>query len=372
MADSPLRASFDVAHVPSKTTLLESRWPKLALPRAPLLAGPTPLELNDALSRAAGGEIWIKRDDLTHPTYGGNKVRKLERLLGDAVAEGANTIVTTGAAGSHHVLATTLFGKRLGLAVHGLLVPQAASEHVTLDLRAMLGLGAEITPVSYFSAVPAATAALVTKLRLSGKKPYVIPPGGSNGIGALGYVEAGLELAQQMLEMRMPEPDAIVVPLGSGGTVAGLAVGLAAAGCLVPIHAIRVTPRGFVGRALLLAQIRSAIERLRLSDDRFPRISGVATDLYTIDDAELGEGYGIPTPDARAAMRLAESHDLHLDPTYTGKTLSAVLRLLREGTTKSGKRIQRVVYVHTLSSAPLRPLAEKSPSIPHRLDKLLT
>jgi cysteine synthase len=240
------------------------------------------------------------------------------------------------------------------------------------DLRAMLGLGAEITPVSYFSAVPAATAALITKLRLSGKKPYVIPPGGSNGIGALGYVEAGLEIAQQMLERRLPEPDAIVVPLGSGGTVAGLAVGLAAAGFLVPIHAMRVTPRGFVGRALVLAQIRSAIERLRLSDDRFPRILGVSTDLYQIDDHELGEGYGLPTPQARAAMRLAEVHGLDLDPTYTGKTLAGALRLLREGTTASGKKIQRVLYVHTLSSAPLRPLAEKSPSIPHRLDRLLT
>ncbi len=372
MADSPLRATSDAAHVPSKTTLLESRWPKLALPRVPLLAGPTPLERNDALSRAAGGEVWIKRDDLTHPSYGGNKVRKLERLLGEAIAEGCDTIVTTGAAGSHHVLATTLFGKRLGLAVHGVLVPQPASEHVTLDLRAMLGLGAELHPVSYFSAVPAATAALITKLRLSGKRPYVIPPGGSTGVGALGYVEAGLEIAQQMLETRMPEPDAIVVPLGSGGTVAGLAVGLAAAGCLVPIHAIRVTPRGIVGRALLLAQVRSAIERLRTSDDRFPRIMGVASELYRIDDAELGDGYGLPTPQARAAMRLAEQHGLELDQTYTGKTLAGALRLMREGTTAAGKKIQRILYVHTLSSAPLRPLAEKAPSVPHRLDKLLT
>lgn len=366
----PQRASTEGTHVPSKATLLETRWPKLALPRLPLVAGPTPLEHDEALSRAAGGELWIKRDDLTHPFYGGNKVRKLERLLGDAIAQGADTILTTGAAGSHHVLATAIFGKRHGLAVHAVLVPQAASEHVTLDLRAMLGQGAELHPVSYFSAVPAATAALVAKLRLQGRKPYVIPPGGSNGLGALGYVEAGLELAQQMLERRMPEPEAIVVALGSGGSVAGLAVGLAAAGCLVPVHAVRVTAKGLVGRAYLLAQIRGAIERLRLSDDRFPRISGVASSLYRIDDDELGEGYGIPTPRAREAMRLGEEHGLHLDATYTGKTFAATLRLLREGF--GGKKLSRVVYVHTLSSAPLRPLVESAPSIPHALDKLLT
>ena len=366
----PERASTEGTHVPSKTTLLETRWPKLALPRLPLIAGPTPLQHDEALSRAAGGEVWIKRDDLTHPVYGGNKVRKLERLLGDAIAQGADTIITTGAAGSHHVLATALFGRRHGLTVHAVLVPQAASEHVTLDLRAMLGQGAEIHPVSFYSAVPAATAALVAKLRLEGRRPYVIPPGGSNGTGALGYVEAGLELAQQLLERRAPEPDAIVVPLGSGGTVAGLAVGLAAAGCVVPIHGVRVTPRALVGRAFLLAQIRGAIERLHSSDDRFPRITGVASSLYRIEEDELGDGYGLPTPRSREAMRVAEAAGLHLDTTYTAKTFAHVLRLFRES--RGGKKLGRVLYVHTLSSAPLQPLVERAPSIPHRLDKLLT
>jgi 1-aminocyclopropane-1-carboxylate deaminase/D-cysteine desulfhydrase-like pyridoxal-dependent ACC family enzyme len=365
----PQRASPEGSHVPSKTTLLETRWSKLALPRLPLLAGPTPLEEDERLSRVLGGEVWIKRDDLTHPLYGGNKVRKLERLLGDAIAQGADTLLTTGAAGSHHVLATAVFGKRHGLAVHAVLVPQPSSEHVTLDLRAMLGQGAELHPVSFFSAVPAATAALVAKLKLEGRRPYVIPPGGSNGLGAIGYVEAGLELAQQLLERRAPEPEAIVVPLGSGGTVAGLAVGLAAAGCLVPIHAVRVTPRGLVGRAFLLAQIRGAIERLRTSDDRFPRITGVASELYRIEEDELGDGYGLPTARARDAMRLCEGAGLHLDATYTAKTVAHVARLLREGA--GGEKLRRVLYVHTLSSAPLKPLVEHAPGIPHRLDKLL-
>jgi 1-aminocyclopropane-1-carboxylate deaminase/D-cysteine desulfhydrase-like pyridoxal-dependent ACC family enzyme len=367
MAPEPTRA---ISPSPVVPTLLETRWPKLALPRLPLVSGPTPLELSEGLSRAMGRaeggvELWIKRDDLTHPLYGGNKVRKLERLLGEAIAQGADTLVTTGAAGSHHVLATTVFGKRAGLDVHALLVPQLASEHVTLDLRAMIGQGAELHPVPFFSAVPAATAALLAKLKLSGRRPYVIVPGGSSGVGVLGYVEAGLELAQQMLELRMGEADAIVVPMGSGGTLAGLVVGLAAAGVASPVHAVRVTPRALVGRAFLLAQIRAAVERLRLSDDRFPRITQPAAALYRLDEDELGEGYGLPTPRARDAIRLAEQHDLHLDATYTGKTVAAVARLFAE------QKARRIVYVHTLSSAPLAPLVQGAPPIPHRLDRLL-
>jgi 1-aminocyclopropane-1-carboxylate deaminase/D-cysteine desulfhydrase-like pyridoxal-dependent ACC family enzyme len=100
------------------------------------------------------------------------------------------------------------------------------------------------------------------------------------------------------------------------------------------------------------------------------RITGVASDLYRIEEDELGEGYGLPTPRSREAMRIAEGAGLHLDTTYTGKTFAHVLRLFREGS--GGKKLRRVLYVHTLSSAPLKPLVERAPSIPHRLDKLLT
>lgn len=360
-----MRAEPSVSSRPAPTTILESRWPKLALPRVPLVHGPTLLERADRFASAAPGELWIKRDDLTHPVYGGNKVRKLERLLGEALAQGADTLVTTGAAGSHHVLATALHGKKLGFQVHALLVPQAASEHVTLDLRAMLGTGAELHAVPFYAAVPAALAALVAKLRFQGRKPYVIAPGGSDGVGILGYVEAGLELGQQMLEGRVPEPDRIVVALGSGGTLAGLAIGLAAAGVVVPIHAVRVTPPVVVSRAFLTAQIRLTVERLRQSDPRFPKIQDTATELYTVDDDELGEGYGLATTAGREAMRLGETRGLVLDATYTGKTMAAALKLLRS------ERAQRVLYVHTLSSAPLAPLVEGAPPIPHRLDSLL-
>lgn len=346
-------------------SFLETRWPKLGLPRTPLITGPTPLQHHEALGQAAGGELWVKRDDLTNPLYGGNKVRKLERLLGEAKAQGADTLITTGAAGSHHVLATTIFGKKHGFGVHAVLVPQPSSEHVTLDLRAMIASGCEIHPVKIFSAVPAAMAALNASLRLRGKRPYMIGPGGSAGAGLLGYVEAGLELAQQMLDARLPEPDAIVVPLGSGGTLAGLAVGLAAAGVMTKIHAVRVTPKVIISRAVLSAQIRSVIDRLRTADDRFPRVLTPATDLCVIDEGELGDGYGLPTPSGRDAMRLAREHGLTLDATYTAKTFAAVLRMMRTTAMK------RVIYIHTLSSSPMEPLLVGASTIPHRLDMLL-
>lgn len=381
MADSPHRApneaneasdASDTSEAGSPSlppTLLESRWSKLDLPRYPLLRGPTPLEFDVRLSKRLGGELWIKHDDLTHPDYGGNKVRKLERLIGDALQRGADTLITTGAAGSHHVLATTLFGRRAGLAVHAVLIPQASSEHVTLNLRAMLRLGAELHPVHHGAAVPTAMAALATRLKFQRKRPYLIPPGGSNAVGAIGYVEAGLELGQQMLEARAPEFDAIVVPLGSGGTVAGLALGLATAGCVTPIHAVRVAAPHLVGRPFLHAQIRGALDLLRRGDDRFPRILDQASELYRIEESELGPGYGLPTSRARDAIRLGDEHSLHLDGTYTGKTFAHVVRLLAEG--RAAQTPRRVLYVHTLSSAPMRPLVEDAPSVPHRLDRLL-
>ncbi len=369
MAESTIRTTREPNRASSYKPLLETRWSRLALPRHPLLDGPTPLERAEGLSSALSGELWLKRDDQTHPVYGGNKVRKLERLIGDALERGADTLITTGAAGSHHVLATTLFGKRAGLAVHAVLVPQAASEHVTLNLRAMLHLGAELHPAMHSATVPAAMAALATRLKLQRKRPYVIPPGGSSAVGALGYVEAGLELGQQMLEARLPELDAIVAPLGSGGTVAGLALGLAAAGCVTPLHAVRVAAPHLVGRTLIDAQIRAALELLRAGDDRFPRVSQAASDLYRIEEAEFGPGYGLPTARAKEATRLAGPHGLELDGTYTAKTFAHVMRLFADG--QGTGRPRRVLYVHTLSSAPLRPLLEHAPSVPHRLDRLL-
>lgn len=357
--------TLNITAVEVNKRVLGSRFSKLALPRIELLDGPTPLERNATISNELSAEIYVKRDDLTSARYGGNKVRKLEYLLGDAVSKRLDTIVTTGAAGSHHVLATSIFARLHGLDVHAILVPQPATDHVAMNLRAMLAADASLHPVRFYAAVPPFAAALAARLKLEGKQPYIIGPGGSDGVGVMGYVDGGLELAQQLLETRMPELDAIYVALGSSGTLAGLAVGLAAAGVVSPIVGVRVTPRGLVTRALITAQIQATVARLRSEDDRFPKCAGIADSLVTFDENELGDGYGIPTAEAREAKAIAQRGGLTLDVTYTAKTFASLVRAVR------AKRQKRVLFVNTLSSAPLDELLRAAPPIPQRLASLL-
>jgi 1-aminocyclopropane-1-carboxylate deaminase/D-cysteine desulfhydrase-like pyridoxal-dependent ACC family enzyme len=349
-------------------TLLVERWPRLsAIPHLELGRLPTPLEHLPRLSAVAGAEVWCKRDDLTGALYGGNKVRKLEFLLAQAEAEGADTILTTGAAGSHHVLATALYGAQRGLEVHAVLMPQVRTPHVEENLSADLAAGAQLHPVPSYPMMPPAMAALAAKLKLQKKRVFVIGPGGSDAAGVLGYVEAGLEIGRQLLDLPGREPDAIYVPLGSGGTAAGLAVGLAAAGVMAEIVAVRVTPRHLIHKALLSTLSRGLVQRLREHTDRFPGAGEAAMRNLLIEDGFLGEGYGIATGAGREAGRVAaETEGLTLDGSYTGKTMAALLAAAR-----GARKGQRLLYLHTLSSAPMAPLLEGAPPIPTRVAALL-
>jgi 1-aminocyclopropane-1-carboxylate deaminase/D-cysteine desulfhydrase-like pyridoxal-dependent ACC family enzyme len=311
---------------------------------------PTPVELIAPLSDARG-ELWIKRDDLTHPVYGGNKVRKLERLLAAVPRAGVGErprIVTMGAVGSHHVLATAYFGARSNMAVEAVLFPQPATAHVAEVLRADSALGARL-----FSAPSVPVAAIGTAVRAWGGA-HLVPPGGSNVTGALGYVEAAFELEAQIRRGVLPEPDLCVVALGSGGTAAGLAAGFGAAGlktrvvgaCILqPTWLAGMTARA-LGRACLrrLGSPASLAGRLRV-DARF-----------------VGRGYGHATPEGDEATALAAAHaGLPLDPTYTAKAFACALRHLQEG---SGQGRTTVLYWHTLSSAPMAPLLAGAPEVP--------
>ncbi len=350
-----------------KTTLLSNRWPGARrLPWIGLAEAPTPVERLDALGARVGAELWIKRDDLTHPRYGGNKVRKLEYLLGEALAQEANAVITTGAAGSHHALATALFGRTHGLEVHAVLFPQRYSSHAEAHLKALRLTGAEVHPTrSAALAVPGASA-LSARLRLSRRRPFVIPPGGSSPTGVLGYVEAGLELGRQTESGVLDEPDVVVAPFGTGGTVAGLAVGLAAAGLTCPVVGVRVVPRSVANRPLVGRLIRRAVGALRSLDARFPDVADDARRLVQLDHDEYGKGYGEPTSEGRNASRLAREHaGLTLDPTYTAKAFAALLRLARGP--YAGRRL---LYLHTLSHA-APPGVEHAPPLPPELRRLL-
>jgi D-cysteine desulfhydrase len=308
---------------------------------------PTPIERLDKLG------LWVKRDDLTNPVYGGNKVRKLERLIPYALEHGKKRIVTVGACGSHHVLATAVHATRAGLEVGAALVPQPRTEHVVKNLRADLALGAKVWPVRTY------VGAGLSMLVRARPTTYLVPMGGSNVIGSLGYVDAAYELAKQVKAGELPEPDAIVVTVGSGGTAAGLVAGLALAGLSSRVIGIVVAaPVWFVSfwsRRLVRAVYARA-------GGREPRDIANRLELVT---GHLGNGYGEPTDAGRRAKDVAGEVGLTLDLTYTAKCFAGALDCV------ASRRFENVLYWHTLSSAPLEPLLESAPPLPPALERLL-
>ncbi len=330
-----------------------------ALPRVPLIKEATPIEELSTLSHETGTELWIKRDDLTASPYGGNKIRKLELLLADARAAGADTLITTGAYGSHHVLATSLFGGAAGFDVHAILGPQPMNEHVEENLRADLAAGATLHPVAHFASIPASIFALAARLRMGGHHPYVITHGGSSPLGTLGYVRAGLEIAIQVERDGLPTPDAIYCALGSGGTSVGLAIAMAAAGLKTRVVAARVTDAIIVSRRLLRALCKRAVRRLREADPTFPDVTKAAMERLLVDHSVFGAGYGIETDEGNAALSRGARDGISLDPTYTGKAFGLFLR-----DAAGERRGQRLLFILTLSGCPMAPLLTGAPPLP--------
>jgi 1-aminocyclopropane-1-carboxylate deaminase/D-cysteine desulfhydrase-like pyridoxal-dependent ACC family enzyme len=311
---------------------------------------PTRVERLDALG------MWVKRDDLTSPIYGGNKVRKLERLIPEALARGKKRIITVGAAGSHHVLATAVFAKRAGLAVEAAVVPQPRTEHVVDNMRADLAMGATLHPARTY---PGAGLSMVLHGGLA-KSTYLVPMGGSNVMGSLGYVDAAKELLAQIEAGELPFPDAIVVTVGSGGTAAGIVAGLALAGVKTVVVGVVVAAPVWFVRFWTRRLVRATYAAAGGTDPR--ALANVPLELVT---SQLGKGYGEPTDAARRALEVGEKAGLHLDLTYTAKCFAGALECVQSA------RFENVLYWHTLSSAPLEPLLENAPSLPKELERLL-
>jgi 1-aminocyclopropane-1-carboxylate deaminase/D-cysteine desulfhydrase-like pyridoxal-dependent ACC family enzyme len=245
-------------------------------------------------------------------------------------------------------------------------MPQRYSAHVEEQLRAVLAAGAEVHPVRSPALLLPTMTAVAARLRMRRRRPFVIPAGGSNVAGTLGHVEAGLELARQMEAGVLPEPDAVVVALGSGGTAAGLAIGLAAAGVTARVIAVRVVPRALVNQASLGALIARTVRHLRELDERFPDVANVARSHLVIDHDEYGAGYGEPSATGQNAQRLAhELAGVELEPTYTAKAFASVLRHAKGSLEK-----RRILYVHTLSGADLGPSVHGAPPLPRSLTRL--
>ena len=294
---------------------LFDRFPRLAgVPRVALRQAVTPIEQVEH-------RLWIKRDDLTAAAIGGNKVRALELLLGGI--EARERIVTAGARGSTHALSTAILARALGADTLVAWWPQEMNDVASAVSRRLDG---EAERRRF--ANPLFAMAWLEWRRLRGDR--VIPAGGTSPLGILGHVNAALELAQQVREGAMPMPQRLVVPLGTGGTAAGLALGFTLAGLRTTIIAARVVPR-VVGRASRVRRLMRATQRL------IGRLTGEHVDLKPTVDIQVlesvyGGAYGRPLPGADAiAGRLPPA--IRVDPTYSAKAFVAAVDAARDADT---------------------------------------
>ncbi|MBL1074180.1 pyridoxal-phosphate dependent enzyme [Nocardia sp. 2] len=313
------------------TPHLHQLYPELAdtLPHLRLGTGPTPVRRLIHLD-TCGADIWVKDDSaFGDGGWGGNKVRKLEWLLPDALRLGRSTIVTVGGLGTNWGLATALYGREHGLKTVLALVDQPMDEHVRAQLERLRASGATL----YLTCTKARTilrAPLILARHFSGlRPPYFLPAGGSSPVGALGYVEAAVELAEQVRAGDLPEPGYVVTPVGSGGTVAGLSLGLQLAGLRTRVVGVVVNDT--------LPLDHSTIDGLAQRTARVLRSRGARITLEPLTNLEivtewLGPGYGHPTPEARTAQTLsAEFGHLTLEPVYTAKAMAALLDMNAHG-----------------------------------------
>ncbi|WP_416060932.1 D-cysteine desulfhydrase [Raoultella ornithinolytica] len=306
-------------------------------PRLELIGAPTPLEYLPRLSDHLGREIFIKRDDVTPLAMGGNKLRKLEFLAADALREGADTLITAGAIQSNHVRQTAAVAAKLGLHCVALLenpIGTRAENYLTNGNRLLLDLfNTQVEMCDALTQPDVQLEELATRIEAQGYRPYVIPVGGSNALGALGYVESALEIAQQC--EGAVELSSVVVASGSAGTHAGLAVGLEQ---LMPgAELIGVTVSRKVADQLpKVVALQQAVENsLELQ----------ANAEIKLWDDYFAPGYGTPNDEGMEAVKLlAQLEGILLDPVYTGKAMAGLIDGINQ---KRFKDEGPILFIHT-------------------------
>ena len=325
-------------------------------PRIQLANTPTPLQKMERLSRQAGVEIFFKRDDFTGSELSGNKVRKLEFILADALAKGADTVITCGGAQSNHCRAAALAAVRAGLSSLLLLRtddpanPPALSGNILLDRLA----GSEIvwiTPEQY-RARDDIFEREARRLRSKGREPYIIPEGGSTALGAWGYVAEMEELAADLrrLDGDDVKPTTVVCATGSGGTTAGLALGALLAGVEIRVVGVNVCD----DRDYFVAIINSICRQF---NETWPSVLAGGIPAYDIIDGYVGRGYALSRPEELAVLRdLVRLEGVVLDPVYTGKAYFGMMTELSVNPQVFGGRI---VFVHTGGLFGLFPVADQ-------------
>lgn len=309
---------------------------------------PTPLEKLDRLSAELGGpEIWIKRDDCTGLSTGGNKTRKLEFLMAEAELAGADVVMTQGATQSNHARQTAAFAAKLGMACHILLEDRTGSSNANYNGNGNVLLdhlhGATTEKRAGGLDMNAELEAAANKLRAAGKTVYTIPGGGSNATGALGYVNCAFEMLSQFNERGL-SVDHIVHATGSAGTQAGLIAGLRSTNARVPLLGIGV-------RAPKAKQEENVYNLACATAEKMGCPGVVAREDVVANTDYVGEGYGLATESGLEAIQLfAELESILLDPVYSAKGAAGLIDLIRKGHFKKG---QRVVFLHTGGSAAL-------------------
>jgi L-cysteate sulfo-lyase len=326
-----------------------SRFPRVSLAHLP-----TPFEHMPNLSAELGGpQIWVKRDDCTGLATGGNKTRKLEFVMAEAIAQGADTIVTVGAVQSNHVRQTAAAACKLGLACEVLLEHrvQDPSDHYANSGNVFLDriFGANLREYPGGTDFDAALAVVSEQVRSAGGKPYIVPGGASDKIGALGYVNCAIELLTQANERGLVI-DHLITATGSAGTQGGLIVGLKATSSNIPLLGIGVS-------APQDEQEQKVFDLAELTAE-YIGAAGVVKRADVVANCNyIGEGYGIPTESMNeAVMLLARTEGLLFDPVYSGKALAGMIDLVRGGKFSDAENI---VFLHTGGSAALFAYADQ-------------
>ena len=333
---------------------LFERYPLLAhkVPYVSLGEFPTPVQKLDQLGKQIGlDNLFIKRDDLSGKVYGGNKIRKLEFLLGEALHTRTKDVLTFGSAGSNHALATAIYARQLGLKSISMLVPQPNAYYVRRNLLMSYHSGAELHLYSNIRfATPLTSPSVLYQLLLHklkrGQFPKVIPMGGSSPLGAVGYVNAAFELKEQILRRETPEPDCIYIAAGSMGTAAGLILGLRVLNSKTRVAAVRVNSESFVNAEGMVKLIYKTNSLLSSRDPSFPRLEFSEHDI-DIRHGFFGKQYALFTKEGMEAVSRVERYGgIKLEGTYTGKAFAA---LIDDGK-KSSFRNKVILFWNTYNS----------------------
>lgn len=309
---------------------------------------PTPLEPMDRLSEVLGGpRLWVKRDDCTGLSSGGNKTRKLEFLMAEALKAGSDTIITQGATQSNHARQTAAAAAKMGMNCHILLEDRTGSNSPAYNLNGNVLLdrlhGATVSKRPGGADMNVEMETFAEKVEADGAKPYVIPGGGSNPIGALGYVNCARELTEQAIEMGL-KIDGFIHATGSSGTQAGLVAGLAAIESDIHLLGIGV-------RAPQAKQEQMVFDLAVKTADYLDTGLKIERDMVRANCNYVGPGYGLPTDGMRAAVKLlAQTEGLLFDPVYSGKGLDGMIDLIKKG---AFSHMENIVFLHTGGSAAL-------------------